>query len=220
LSQHPEVHLCFVNDGSTDGTQSVLQKLCEKFPATVNLISSPKNLGKAEAVRMGMLHCLKNTDFEYIGYSDADLSAPLEEFLTLKNYMTGEIEFCFGSRILKIGSVIERSGKRHYTGRIIATFISNVLDLKVYDTQCGCKLFSRELAAYLFEKHFISTWLFDVEIFARILSKYGKQKALTKMLEIPLVKWINKDGSKVKATYFFKLWIDLLKIKKTLKPEK
>ena len=115
---------------------------------------------------------------------------------------------------MRIGSHIERSEKRHYVGRIIATFIDNILKLKVYDTQCGSKLFTKELAELLFKEAFISRWLFDVELFARMINLYGRETALQKMLEIPLDKWINKDGSKVKMSYFFKLLIDLYKIRK------
>ena len=50
-------------------------------------------------------------------------------------------------------------------GRVIATIISEILQIKVYDTQCGCKVFSRDLASEVFIDEFISRWLFDVEIF-------------------------------------------------------
>jgi hypothetical protein len=46
-----------------------------------------------------------------------------------------------------------------------------------------------------------------------MIKKYGKEDAIAKMYEVPLDSWINKDGSKVKASYFFKLWIDLYRIK-------
>ncbi len=118
---------------------------------------------------------------------------------------------------MKIGSTIKRNTKRFFIGRIIATFISNILDLKVYDTQCGCKIFSKELAAQLFREKFISKWLFDVELFKRMLAIYGKETALEKMIEIPLKKWIDKGDSKVKFSYFFKLWVDLIKINNAYK---
>ena len=214
LGKNKNIFICFVNDGSTDGTFAVLRALCNKYINKAHLVSYPKNAGKAEAVRRGIHFCNNELDFEYIGYFDADLSTPLDACFKLKSYLSDEIKFVFGSRIMRIGSVIERSFKRHLIGRIIATLISNMLKMKVYDTQCGSKLFSKDLSLYLFKDPFISKWLFDVEIFFRIIKKYGMEGALRKMIEIPLERWIDKGPSKVKMTYFFKLWLDLYAINK------
>lgn len=213
LTSCDDVQLCFVNDGSTDGTLGVLENIREKFPEKIIVLNMKKNLGKAGAVRQGMLHCCKNIDFTYISFLDADLAVSLQEAHSLTQYFDENIVFCFGSRILKVGSVIERKRSRFITGRVIATFISQILSLKVYDTQCGCKLFTKELAETVFSKEFLSKWLFDVEIFFRIIDLYGKEVALTKMLEIPLKRWVDPGDSKVKMTYFFKLWHDLYRIK-------
>ncbi len=217
VEKHSEVLICFVNDGSTDNTLPVLNKLKNSFPNRINIISYEKNRGKAEAVREGFHYCHKNYDYLNIAYLDADLATTLEECTELSAQIDGEVNFVFGSRIMKIGSTIKRTSKRFLIGRIIATFISKILDLKVYDTQCGCKIFTKDLAAQLFSERFISKWLFDVELFKRMLAIYGKETALEKMIEIPLKKWIDKGDSKVKLTYFFKLWIDLIKINNAYK---
>lgn len=214
LQKNHDVSICFVNDGSTDKTLEIIKKIQESNSENIEIITYKDNEGKAEAVRKGMLFCLSKFSNDYMAYFDADLSTPLEECYNLAKQINNDIEFCFGSRIMKIGSHIERSTQRHFIGRIIATFIDGILKLKVYDTQCGAKLFTGNLAEYLFNEPFISKWLFDVELFARMIQKYGRENTLLKMREIPLDKWINKDGSKVKTSYFFKLWIDLYKIKK------
>jgi dolichyl-phosphate beta-glucosyltransferase len=213
LDNNPEVFFCFVNDGSKDNTVGILNVLKEKHPTQIHILSLEKNLGKAEAVRAGINYCNAQYKHQYIGYLDADLATTLEEFIELRNYLQGEIVFSFGSRIRKIGSTIERENSRFLIGRIIATFISNILDIKVYDTQCGSKLFTKEISEKLFDKEFISKWLFDVEIFYRMILLFGKEKAIKKMLEIPLKLWVEKGDSKVKFTYGFKLWFDLYKIR-------
>ena len=217
LNNNPEAFICFVNDGSTDNTLKVLHVLKEKHPNQIHILSLEKNSGKAEAVRQGINYCNQNSKHQYIGYLDADLATTLEEFIDLRNYLKEEIVFCFGSRIRKIGSTIERQNSRFLIGRVVATFISNILDIKVYDTQCGSKLFTREIAAELFKKEFISKWLFDVEIFYRMIHIFGREKAIKKMLEIPLQLWVEKGNSKVKITYGFKLWFDLYKINREYK---
>jgi len=217
IENHSAILICFVNDGSTDDTLAVLKKLKSSFSNRVDIISYEKNKGKAEAVREGFRYCHKNYNYQNIAYLDADLATTLEECVELSALLVGEINFVFGSRIMKIGSTIKRKANRFLIGRIIATFISNILDLKVYDTQCGCKIFSKDLAAQLFSEKFISKWLFDVELFKRMLAIYGKEIALEKMIEIPLKKWIDKGDSKVKFSYFFKLWMDLIKINNAYK---
>lgn len=217
LENNPEAFICFVNDGSTDKTLEVLNVLKAKHDSQIHILSLEKNSGKAEAVRAGINFCNQNFQHKFIGYLDADLATTLEEFIELRNYLQGEIVFCFGSRIRKIGSTIDRESSRFLIGRVVATFISNILDIKVYDTQCGSKLFTREVSEKLFQKEFFSKWLFDVEIFYRMILLFGREKAVKKMLEVPLKLWVEKGDSKVKFTYGFKLWFDLYKIGKEYK---
>lgn len=214
LQSNSEAIICFVNDGSTDNTLEKLETLQAKFTDRVFVISNPKNLGKAEAVRNGFLYANKNLDFNHIAYLDADLSTSLEECKSLTAYLTDEISFVFGSRIMKIGSVIERRQYRFLIGRVIATVISSILKLKVYDTQCGCKAFTKELSTHVFKDPFISKWLFDVEIFHRIIILYGRENVLDNMLEIPLKRWVDVGDSKVKTSYFLRLWFDMYLIHK------
>lgn len=206
--------VCFVNDGSTDDTESVLKSLQQDFEQQIIVLSSSINIGKAEAIRKGINFCNSNFNFKYIAYLDADLSTSLQECASLNSQLNEDIEFVFGSRIMKIGSTIDRKWHRFILGRIIATIISMMLKLKIYDTQCGCKVFSKELSIKLFQQSFISRWLFDVEIFFRMIKLYGRGKALGKMKEMPLKKWIDSGNSKIKITYIFKVWLDLFLIYK------
>ena len=219
LQLNSDVLICFVNDGSIDKTFETLETLKTKFPDNVILISNETNLGKAETVRHGIQYCNKNYHFKYIAYLDADLATSLEECASMTSYIDNNISFVFGSRIMKVGSIIIRNHYRFLVGRIIATVISRVLKLKVYDTQCGCKVFSKELSAHVFKDIFISKWLFDVEIFHRIIIYYGREQALTKMLEIPLKRWEDVGDSKVKISYFLRLWVDLYLIHRLCKKE-
>ena len=217
LENNPETLICFVNDGSKDNTLGVLNVLKAKHDAQIHILSLEKNSGKAEAVRAGINYSNQNFQHKYIGYLDADLATTLEEFINLRNYLTGEVVFSFGSRIRKIGSTIDRENSRFLIGRVVATFISNILDIKVYDTQCGSKLFTKQISEELFQKEFISKWLFDVEIFYRMIHLFEREKAITKMHEVPLKLWVEKGDSKVKFTYGFKLWFDLYKIRRNYK---
>ncbi|MBT8183617.1 MAG: glycosyltransferase [Eudoraea sp.] len=214
LKTHHAAHICFVNDASTDNTQLQLEALQTKFPEQIFILNNAKNSGKASSVRVGVLYCFNEKLAPVIAYLDADLATSLEECYSYLIPLKADKVFVFASRILKIGSVVERKFTRFLFGRIIATFISNLLDIKVYDTQCGCKVFNAALSKMLFEKPFISKWLFDVELFSRLLCHYGKENALSVMDEIPVRRWIDQGQSKVKLSYFFRLWYDLFLIRK------
>ena len=182
MKEFPDNTFCFVNDGSTDDTKELLIQIKSQNEESVHILYDSENVGKAESIRKGILYSYNKLNYSYIAYLDADLSTSLHECVRLSGYINNGIEFCFGSRIMIMGAEIERKFTRHFAGRIIATFISNILEIKVYDTQCGCKIFTKELSVLLFEEPFISRWLFDVEVFARMIKLYRKDRALKKML--------------------------------------
>ncbi|WP_088339778.1 glycosyltransferase [Robiginitalea sediminis] len=211
LSQHPDAFICFVDDASTDRTPELLEGFRAEFPGQVAVCTNPSNTGKAGAVRHGVLYAHQHNLAPALAYLDADLATSLEECYSYLPSLE-EKSFLFASRILIVGSEIERTFMRFFVGRVIATAISNILNLKVYDTQCGCKVFRSELAPLLFGEPFVSRWLFDVELFSRILSEYGPEKGEALMREIPVRRWIDQGESKVRITYGFRLWWDLLRI--------
>ena len=211
LSHSDGVKLLFVNDGSSDNTATELQKLQKQFPEKIEVLDLKKNLGKAEAVREGVHHLI-SSQTEKIGYLDADLSTSLEECVSLAQQVDPSIPFVFGSRILKIDNRIERKWYRFLIGRILATVISKMLRIKVYDTQCGCKIFTHGTAQSLFQERFLSKWLFDVELFFRMIALVGRPQLCQKVKEIPLQSWIDTEDSRVQFSYAFVLWLDLIKI--------
>jgi glycosyltransferase involved in cell wall biosynthesis len=220
LKNQQNVLLCFVDDGSKDNTLEVLHNLKNNFPTSVEVISTIKNGGKAAAVRTGVLHCNQQLNQKHVAYLDADLATSLEECYEISQQINTTVVFAFGSRISKIDNQIDRKLYRFYVGRIIATAISQQLGITVYDTQCGCKIIENELSKKIFKESFISKWLFDVELFHRIIAIYGKDKMHQICREIPLKKWIDIGESKVQFTYFFKLWLDLFTIGKTYKTKR
>jgi len=213
LRVHGDVALCLVDDASTDNTLERFHALQEEYPNQIQILQHSENQGKAEAVRTGILHCYEKELAPNLAYLDADLATSLEECTSLLPYLEHK-SFVFASRILKVGSVVERRFTRFLIGRIIATAISNILGLKVYDTQCGCKVMRAEMIPILFEEPFHSRWLFDVELFSRILAHYGPEKAISLMEEVPVKRWVDRGESKVRLTYFFGLWKDLWVIRK------
>ena len=176
-------------------------------PLQIEVLALAKNSGKAEAVRQGMNSSLKGS-FDYVGYWDADLATPLaaiEKFCSL--FESTDAEIVIGSRVRLLGRNVERKAMRHYLGRVFATCASILLDISVYDTQCGAKLFrNSQLLHQVFSKPFKVKWTFDVEILARflILKKSIPSKTSNQWIELPLTEWIDVKGSKVKLVDFIK----------------
>jgi len=202
----PGVRLLFVNDGSTDGTAEVLNELCRDEPA-LEAMHLHANRGKAEAVRAGILAALE-TKPAFVGFWDADLSTPLDElpaFLAVFE-QHADIEMVFGARVNLLGRSIRRKLTRHYIGRIFATVVASTLQLPIYDTQCGAKVFRvTEDLAELFRDPFLSKWVFDVEIIARsIASRRGTDRPQVREIiyEVPLMSWHDVGGSKLRLSDF------------------
>jgi len=212
------VHFCFVDDGSTDRTKVVLEQLQAQQPDRIEALILPRNLGKAGAVRAGMLHSASQS-FDYLGFFDADLATPLDAIADLTAVLDKNpaLDLVMGSRIQHLGANIQRKLYRHYTGRVVATFISVVLKLPVYDTQCGAKVFRNRAVSALFGEAFISPWLFDVELLARLIRQYGRAGVLSRVVEQPLREWIEQSGSRISSSYVFKMWYELYRIHQTYK---
>jgi dolichyl-phosphate beta-glucosyltransferase len=217
-AEHPEPLFVLVNDGSSDGTQAVLERLRASAPHRFELLEIAVNGGKAEAVRAGMLHAFA-LGCELAGYWDADLATPLEEisrFAQILDRMPERI-VVFGSRVQLLGRTIERSATRHYLGRVFATTASALLGLPVYDTQCGAKLFrvTRETRA-LFAEPFLVGWTFDVELIARLIRlqhQLGGRPVAELIYEAPLDTWRDVAGSKVSALDFVRGLSEMARIR-------
>lgn len=217
LMANQNIFLCFVNDGSTDNTLQILEGIHQKFPERILVIDKKKNEGKSAAIFTGMNKAMEWRSFDILGYLDADLATSIEEYLRICSYMNYPIVFVFGSRIRRIGSHIKRKLHRHLIGRIFATLSSTMLDLPVYDTQCGAKAFTQKVAKEIFKDRFISNWSFDIEIFLKFINLVGKENVEMQAKEIPLEKWQDVGESKVKFSYSLKLPFELLRIQRHYK---
>ena len=220
VARDDRTRFLFVNDGSTDDTRHVLDTLCARAPQRFALHDLPENVGKAEAVRQGMLQALAERP-DFVGFLDADLATPLDAIAQLRRVLEDHpgVQIVLGSRVKLLGRQIERRPWRHYLGRVFATAASCVLGLPVYDTQCGAKLFrATPEVALLFEDPFRTNWIFDVELLARFVeARYvaGEEPAEKAIFEVPLGQWRDVAGSKLKPWDFVKAVFELAVIYRT-----
>lgn len=203
LARDPRVSYRFVDDGSRDATFEVLEAMAARAPARIVAQRLATNAGKGEAVRAGLCAAIEGGAV-YVGFWDADLATPLSEVRRFVDRLESspDIRVVLGSRVKMLGRTIDRRTRRHLIGRAFATVIATTLNMPVYDTQCGAKLFrvDDDLEEALAEP-FRARWVFDVELLARLRDAYVRRgiDPLAAMREEPLHEWHDVVGSKIKA---------------------
>lgn len=198
VSKNLGYHLCFVNDGSKDNTLKILNELSKGNEDRISVYDCKKNGGKAEAVRLGMLHLAKEQQFDYIGFLDADLSTNFDDFQDLVTTISNSnFQIVSGSRMSRMGANITKESARAIISKTVNFIIRKTLGMEINDTQCGAKIMTKEIIEKTFQTKFLTKWLFDVEIFMRMKKTYGLQEAKEMICEQPLKRWIHADGSKL-----------------------
>lgn len=213
LAESGRVRLLFVNDGSTDATLQVLTTLSNSTDAA-EVLDLPRNVGKAEAVRRGLIHGV-DSGAPIIGYYDADLATPPKELLRLLTVLDDrpDVSFVMAARVALLGRRIDRTTARHYLGRVFATLASVMLGIRVYDTQCGAKVFRVTPAVVeSISRPFRSSWVFDVELIGRLIggSKSVDPVPAAAFEEVPLWEWQDVTGSKLTVVDMVRALVDLI----------
>jgi glycosyltransferase involved in cell wall biosynthesis len=197
-----ETEILVVDDGSTDETASIVERLDY---SGLRLIRNGTNRGKGYSVKSGVL----DAKGEYVLFTDADLSTPIEEMTNLLAVAIKEgADVVLGSRGLDRRYIqIHQPVVREGGGRLFNVMVRLLLGLKIRDTQCGFKLFKREKVQAAFRKQTTDGFGFDPELLF-IMTKQG-----LKIIEVS-VRWSHTEGSKIR---FFRdgllMFTDLLRIR-------
>lgn len=192
-----DVKILVVEDGSGDEEQARMKLIVEAARQThsclLPMMALPHNEGKGGAVYEGWA---RHQSEDWLGFVDADGSCPAKEVARLICLLRNGCEAnqvpsaLFASRVKLLGNPVERDFKRHVLGRVYATLVSELLDIPVYDSQCGLKLVPR--AAYESISHSLQVrgFAFDVELLVALLD------ASCGVKEIP-IRWHEVAGGKV-----------------------
>ncbi|MCX7880391.1 MAG: glycosyltransferase family 2 protein [Ignavibacteria bacterium] len=193
--------IIIVDDGSTDGTLTEL----EKFKDEVKILSYKPNKGKGAAVRTGMLYA--KGDFRF--FSDADLSTPIYEIHKLLDKLLAGADICIGSRAIEPNLIRKHQPfYRELMGKTFNKFVQLLVFKGIEDTQCGFKGFTANASDLIFSRALIDGFSFDVEIL-----HIGRKLGL-KIEQVP-VEWYNDQRSKVHPIRdSFNMLVELFKIRK------
>jgi glycosyltransferase involved in cell wall biosynthesis len=175
-----------VDDGSTDNTAAIVKRWMETHPR-LHLIQNPGNRGKGYSVRNGLLQAAG----EIVMFTDADLSAPIEEAERLFTAIREGADVAIGSRWLdRARQTIHQPFYRQFFGRCFNWITRTVMGLPFKDTQCGFKAFRRSAAQIVFRLQTIERWGFDPEIL------FIAQKLGYEIQEVP-VTWGHDERSRL-----------------------
>lgn len=206
--------ILFVDDGSTDSTSELLTSLVAERSGRIDVLSLPANVGKAEAVRRGLLAAIE-AGHDLVGYLDADLATPPSEIVRLVEIARRQPHrtAVLGSRVALLGHAVHRRPARHYLGRLYATAASLALGVAVYDTQCGAKVFRVGVPLQLaLADPFHDQWSFDVELLGRLLG-HPDHASAEPIIEVPLLEWHDVGGSQVRVGAGLRASLALLRLR-------
>jgi dolichyl-phosphate beta-glucosyltransferase len=175
-----------VDDGSRDRTAAVAESFGGKIPG-LRVLANETNRGKGYSVRHGMLEA----GGDLVLFTDADLSAPIEEADKLFAALKSGYDVAIGSRAMDRSLIsVHESLFREFAGIIFNKIVRIILWLPFVDTQCGFKAFRRERCGILFEQQRIERFGFDPELL--YLARHHGLRAV----EIP-VRWGHSPATKV-----------------------
>lgn len=200
---YPGAEIVVVDDGSRDATAAVVESFAAR-DARVRLLRNPGNRGKGYSVRHGMLEARG----EWVLFSDADLSAPIDELGKLMEAACAQnAQIAIGSRDMDRSLVgVHQTPWRELAGRFFNRVMRAVTWLPFSDTQCGFKLYHRDAAQVVFARQQLDGFGFDVE------DLYIARVRGVPAIEVP-VRWNNVEGTKVSLLSGARPFLDLLLIR-------
>lgn len=198
--KHYESEILVVDNGSTDTTKEIVKEKMKEIP-NLKLVERHSH-GKGYAVKEGML--LAQGDLRL--FTDADNSTDITQLEKLLPY-AHDNDVIISSRKAP-GAVILNPQPRHrvFLGNLFQLLVKIIVPIRVYDTQNGFKLFTREAAEKLFRNQTIFYWAFDVEILA-VADRVG-----LKIKEVPIV-WRDDNRSAMRLKGMVRMLIEVISIR-------
>jgi glycosyltransferase involved in cell wall biosynthesis len=192
-----------VDDGSQDKTVAVAESFAPRM-TNLRVLRNPGNRGKGYSVRHGMMEAAGAWSL----FSDADLSAPIEELDKLWTAASdAQATVAIGSRALDRSLIgVRQSALRETAGKLFNVAVRMVSGLPFLDTQCGFKLFETAAAKEIFARQRLERFGFDVEVLF-IARRLGHR-----VIEVP-VRWNNVEGTKVGAINGLAAFLDPLRVR-------
>jgi dolichyl-phosphate beta-glucosyltransferase len=188
--------LIVVDDGSTDGTADLAEKILNGDP-NATVIRNPINRGKGHAVKIGMLAARGRARL----FTDIDLSVPIEtadEFVPL---ILDGADVVIGTRKVQASQVmVHQPYYREVLGGFFRFASRAFFAPPVTDFTCGFKVFSAHATRAVFSQSLIERWSFDTEVL------FLAYRMGFRMVQVPVM-WF--DSADTRVDLFLDMWRSL-----------
>ena len=205
------LRILLVDDGSPAEEQKrfleVVDPLIKDGQLFLPPLILPDNIGKGGAIYAGWA---TSDTADWLAFVDADGSCSAQETKRLIEIARQQSEpiSIFASRVKMLGHHVERHFKRHLVGRVYATLVSELLNIEVYDSQCGLKIIHGAAYREIAKRLTIEGFAFDVDLLVHLLDAGHKIK------EEP-IDWHDTPGGKIRLLRdSWRMFRDVLKIRR------
>lgn len=207
-----DLELIIVDDGSRDDTLPFLERTRVTEYTDLMLISYPKHKGKGHAIREGV----RRASGDIILFIDSGYCIPFEEvYHGIDLVYSGAADIAHGSRFLPESHITRKKGPfRRMLSALFRKFITRYMKLPEYltDSQCGLKIYRKEIAHELYRNSQINGFMIDIEIIQLALQRGYR------IMEFP-VTWTSDPDSRLRILpTFFRMFRDLQRIRERTRP--
>ena len=204
-----EYHILVIEDGSPDGTGTIVKDLMEEFPERLFIIERTGKLGLGTAYITGFKWSVER-GYDYIFEMDADFSHNPEDLpLLYEACAVDGADLSIGSRYCNGISVINWPIGRVIMSYFASVYVRTILGMKVYDTTAGFKCYRRKVLETIdLDKVRMKGYGFQIEM------KYTTYKLGFKIKEVPIIFVDRKEGtSKMSSGIFGEAFWGVIKLK-------
>lgn len=202
-------NILIVDDGSPDGTASIVKELQSEYPERLLLIERSGKLGLGTAYLTGFKYCLER-GYQYIFEMDADFSHNPEDLIRLQKALSENgASMSIGSRYTKDGGVKNWPFFRKFISMGASIYVNMILWMGIKDPTAGFVGYKREVLEKIdLDKIRSMGYAFQIEM------KYAAWKLNYKIVEVPIT-FIDRElgVSKMNTNIFNEAVLGVLKMK-------
>lgn len=199
---YDDYEIIVICDGCYDQTPTIVKNIAEKNPR-IKLLEFGHRLGKGGGLKEGFKHATG----DIIGFTDADGATPPTSYNKLIDATIKDTDVAIGSRKIKGAKITTHQSKdRELASKAFNLLVNIIFKLNIKDTQCGAKVFKKEVIKKILPSLTTKGFETDVELIWRA------KKENYKLKEIPIT-WEHKGGETFNFKYIPNMFINLIKLK-------
>lgn len=201
--------ILIVDDGSPDGTATIVQRLQLEYPEQLHMEQRKGKLGLGTAYIHGFKWALARHNYQYIFEMDADFSHNPEDLVRLKEACATGADMAIGSRYIKGVNVINWPMNRVLLSYFASMYVRMIMGIQIQDATAGFVCFTRKVLEKIpLDKIKFVGYAFQIEMKFKAI-RYG-----FKVVEVPIVFTDRTEGvSKMSPRIFREAFFGVIQLK-------